>query len=159
MEIIKRTEMPTKVQLRRLPPTLNTNHHIEYSIHECPKSLLNDLKLVFPKLSLDDIQRDNSCINENITKNVYIIPTFQKSEVDLVGTDHECQLEKDRLLEKVRCIFIRNYDSYFFEQFFRWGIKVVNTLNNQGYWADIIDPSSGHPVLNIFVFSILTKLA
>lgn len=61
-----------------------------------------------------------------------IIPTCQKSEIDLVNWGEQADKEKDRLLE----------------QFVGFAQKVCATLALQGYWADYIDPCSGLPMIH-----------
>eukprot|EP00128_Syssomonas_multiformis_P015537 Colp12_sorted_trinity150504_noHs@22242 len=56
----------------------------EISVCRPPKSMLRDLKLVFPEIELQD------CL---------IVPTFQKAVSDLVSIGPEVEDEKDALLE------------------------------------------------------------
>jgi hypothetical protein len=59
-----------------------------------------------------------------------VVPTCQRSEVDLVTTGEKADDEKDRLLES----------------FVEWAVAVCGRLSSAGYWCDYIDPCSGLPV-------------
>lgn len=68
------------------PPTLLPNG-IEYSVHTCPRILRRDFAQVLPDVDLDGM---------------YIVPTSQKSVLDLVNVGADIASEKDALLENVR---------------------------------------------------------
>ena len=68
------------------------SHHIEkllldISAHICPKRLTKELQYVFPNCDLT---------------NVIAIPTMQFAKSELVNIGDEIEVEKDRLLERVR---------------------------------------------------------
>ena len=60
---------------------------LDISAHICPKRLIKELQYVFP--------------NCDIT-NVIAIPTMQFAKNELVNIGDEIEVEKDRLLERVR---------------------------------------------------------
>lgn len=71
-------------------PTHKTALGMEFSVHEPPKSLKRELKLVFPGVDVEDL---------------VIIPTCQHAIHDLVQMGQEIEQEKDRLLEVVISFF------------------------------------------------------
>jgi hypothetical protein len=77
------------------PPTLDSIHKIEFSVHTCPRRLKVEILRIFPRIkqlfskdALDDLQ-------------ILIVATFQHSTADLIYYGENQQLEKDRLLENV----------------------------------------------------------
>lgn len=59
-----------------------------------------------------------------------IVPTCQKTIVDLVNRGENVEQEKDHCLER----------------FFKWAEVVCEHVSSAGYWIDFIDPCSGLPV-------------
>jgi len=74
----------------KLVPTLS---HIiedfEYSVHMCPTTMRNDVMKIFTEKTFAD------------SEDIVVIPTVQKSEVDLSQAGDKQDNEKDRLLETV----------------------------------------------------------
>ena len=93
---------------------------IEYSIHSIPKSMRQDIALVFSGLP-------------NMIQNIqeyYTIPTCQKAICDLANWGNIAAIEKDLLLER----------------FTAWSQTICTYLQSHQYWGDYIDPCSGLPV-------------
>lgn len=63
---------------------------------------------------------------------ILIVPTFQRSTLDLVKMGEAIEAEKDRLLML----------------FMKFAQQVCDHLQEQGYWADYIDPCSGLPMIH-----------
>ena len=98
---------------------------IEYSIHTCPPKLLKEIHLILP----DE--------KERLEKNeLYIIPTWQPTKIDLTGWGDSVQEEKDEKLDK----------------FMEWGTMLIKRAKQHGYWGDLLDPSSGLPVTKCLPF-------
>mmetsp|Transcript_12723 Transcript_12723/g.21773 ORF Transcript_12723/g.21773 Transcript_12723/m.21773 type:complete len:176 (+) Transcript_12723:265-792(+) len=102
----------------KLVPTLS---HIiedfEYSVHMCPTTMRNDVMKIFTEKTFAD------------SEDIVVIPTVQKSEVDLSQAGDKQDNEKDRLLET----------------FMEWASLVCRQLWDRTFWADVIDPSTGQP--------------
>jgi len=101
-----------------LPPTLSTHYApLEYSMHETPASLQHEIAPVFPDISLPR------------TKTLYLVPTIQRAEMDLLTFGDPQAAEKDRLLER----------------FLAWGAAVRDavTARQPDAWTDVTDPASG----------------
>lgn len=62
--------------------------------------------------------------------NMLIVPTCQKTVVDLVNRGETVEQEKDHCLER----------------FVKWAELVCEHVNAAGHWIDFIDPCSGLPV-------------
>eukprot|EP01026_Neomeris_dumetosa_P056063 TRINITY_DN5119_c0_g2_i1.p3 TRINITY_DN5119_c0_g2~~TRINITY_DN5119_c0_g2_i1.p3 ORF type:complete len:195 (+),score=23.76 TRINITY_DN5119_c0_g2_i1:63-587(+) len=90
---------------------------MEYSIHECPKVVTQELKHIFPSLDTDGVM---------------VVPTCQRSNVDLANWGEDADKEKDILLQK----------------FMDWAKVVAEELSKKGYWCDYVDPCSGLSVIN-----------
>lgn len=90
---------------------------MEYTIIECPKKHSREVAAVFPGLD---------------AAGLYIIPTCQRSDLDLVRTGEGIEQEKDRLLERF-CEFAK---------------AACDILAAKGFWADYIDPCSGLPMVH-----------
>lgn len=80
-----------------------------------PSTHKSELEAVFPGLDLSDM---------------LIVPTCQRSVLDLVQTGEDVEAEKDFCLER----------------FVEWSEKVCSALSDLQHWADYIDPCSGLPV-------------
>ncbi|KAJ2359482.1 hypothetical protein GGF43_000101 [Coemansia sp. RSA 2618] len=87
---------------------------MQYSVHSCPRRMRRELELVFPEVAGQK--------NE-----LFIVPTFQRTQTSMISYDAETQAEKDAKLH----------------QFYRWGGEFVARLRKRGHWADITDPMSG----------------
>lgn len=61
-----------------------------------------------------------------------VVPTCQRSEMDLVQMGEKVEDEKDRLLRR----------------FMAFAKEVCSVLQLEGHWADYIDPCSGLPMIN-----------
>jgi hypothetical protein len=81
---------------------------------------------VFPGLDISDM---------------LIIPTCQRSVLDLVKTGEDVEAEKDFCLER----------------FVEWSEKVCSALKESGHWADYIDPCSGLPVCSTTVHPLCSR--
>lgn len=94
-----------------------------------------------------------------------IVPTCQRSDVDLVQMGEKVDLEKDRLLERVRSrlflpafypaysdcrppLYTNNGSTAACPQFVEFAKATCSKLEDQGYWADYIDPCSGLPMIH-----------
>ncbi|PWA03823.1 hypothetical protein BB558_000019 [Smittium angustum] len=97
---------------------LPENVSLQYSIHSCPRVFTNELKLVFPELKHKPLSQ------------LYIVPTFQKTNCELVNRSDHSKAEKDQKLLN----------------FYLWGLEFVQKLRNLGYWADLACPASGQAV-------------
>ncbi len=117
-----------------LPPRQLTNG-IELSIHTCTRSMVREVRYIFPHLKIKKQQQPEEPQpqddNPEEHDEVLIVPTIQKSRIDTVRFGAEVEEEKDRCLE-------------FFADFAR---PLCEALRAQGHWADYIDPCSGLPVL------------
>eukprot|EP00898_Chlorokybus_atmophyticus_P004289 jgi/Chlat1/4861/Chrsp31S04887 len=90
---------------------------MEYSVHRCPKSYAAEMRALLPAAD---------------TQRLLIVPTCQKSTVDLVQVGPHVSEEKDRCLEV----------------FMEWAQRVCDTLIRDGHYADFIDPCSGLPMVH-----------
>lgn len=110
--------MPGSTAQVILPPTLSQKFsEFQYSVHVPPKSLKREVVSVFPDAVL------------TTQSSLLVIPTFQKSSIDLLEYGDEQAAEKDRLLE----------------QFFEWCecvYKLVKEAQPEA-WVDATDPASG----------------
>ena len=97
--------------------TLTSLPDFEYSIHSVPRTHKDEVEAIFPKADISDM---------------LIVPTCQKSGVDLVEWGDDAAKEKDRLLIQFRDI----------------AKPVCELLISQVYWADWIDPCSGLPMIH-----------
>lgn len=91
---------------------------LEYHICTAPKRVLDQLASIFP--------------GTRAATDLLVVPTCQRSDVDLVTTGEKADAEKDRLLE----------------QFVEWAVAVCGRLSSAGYWCDYIDPCSGLPMMH-----------
>ncbi|KNC79502.1 hypothetical protein SARC_08108 [Sphaeroforma arctica JP610] len=89
---------------------------IEYSVHDAPQRMRKEMPNVFPGVDF---------------KGLLIIPTFQRTDLDLTSIGPAIEEVKDDCLEK----------------FHRWGSAVCNAIVERGYWADLADPATGYPML------------
>lgn len=100
-----------------LVPVTTTLWGMEYSVHECPKRHKTEAEAVFPGVSYEGL---------------LVVPTCQRSKMDLVNVGDTVEQEKDDLLER----------------FFEFAKSVCSKLDAQGHWADYIDPCSGLPMVH-----------
>jgi hypothetical protein len=87
-------------QLAILRPTRPTDP-LECSVHTLPKPLLREFHHVFGENHLLSISQMSDS-----TLELLAIPTNQQARQDLVCVGDDVELEKDRLLNVVRCLFI-----------------------------------------------------
>jgi hypothetical protein len=90
---------------------------IEVSVAAVPKSLLRELKCVFPGVAL-------------CARPVLAVLTCQRARCDLVRMGEVVEEEKDRLLRV----------------FHEFAAHLCDALAARGRWADFIDPCSGLPM-------------
>jgi len=88
---------------------------IEVSCVVATKVVLRELSQIFPE--------------EKNLEDVIVVPTCQKSAMELVNWGDDSDVEKDRLLE----VFVG------------FAKEVCDTLIAEGFWADYVDPCSGLP--------------
>jgi hypothetical protein len=105
---------PPQAKHQLFPPTLLSNG-IEYSVHTVPRAFRSDLAPVLPGVPLEG------------EPTFLIVPTCQRSCVDLVNWDDPVAREKDLLLER----------------FVAWAAVVCDRLAARGFWGDYVDPCSG----------------
>ncbi|GFR40709.1 hypothetical protein Agub_g1315 [Astrephomene gubernaculifera] len=101
---------------------------MEYSVHGVPASMKREIQTVFPTVDLEKL---------------LIVPTCQRSTVDLVKTGENVENEKDRLLER----------------FMAWAKTVCDQLTSAGHWADYIDPCSGLPMVHTDLNTVYPEVA
>jgi hypothetical protein len=82
---------------------------------EVPQTHRREIQAIFPDQDFTDM---------------LIVPTCQKTVVDLVNRGEKVEQEKD----------------YCLERFVQWAVAVSEGVSKAGYWVDYIDPSSGLPV-------------
>merc|ERR1711988_459403 len=87
----------------------------EFSIHACPKKYRSEILALFPGVNIEEL---------------LVVPTCQRSKMDLVNTGDPVEKEKDYCLEK----------------FFAFSKAVCKTLSEKNFWCDYIDPCSGLPM-------------
>merc|ERR550537_590660 len=85
---------------------------MEYSVHSVPAAYTHELSALFPKADLSSL---------------LIVPTCQRSTVDLANVGEAVEGEKDRCLET----------------FVAWAAAVAGALADKGHLADYTDPCSG----------------
>jgi len=100
-----------------LMPVTTTVWGMEYSVHECPKRHKKEAEAMFPGLNVDGL---------------LLIPTCQRTKIDLVRTGEGVDNEKDFCLER----------------FISFARRVTDRLIAVGHWADYIDPCSGLSMVN-----------
>lgn len=101
------------------PPTVLQAPYpdFEFSVHSIPRTHRDEVAAIFPNVSTEDM---------------LVVPTCQRSAVDLVEWGDDAAREKDKLLI----------------QFQHIAKGVCEALIAQGYWADYIDPCSGLPMIH-----------
>ncbi|KAI8473629.1 MAG: methylmalonic aciduria and homocystinuria type D protein [Monoraphidium minutum] len=102
------------------PETNTTLWGMEYSICPASKRVMDQLAAVFPSAAPAS------------SAGLLVVPTCQRSDLDLVKTGEAVDDEKDRLLER----------------FMQWAVAVCGQLSSAGCWCDYIDPCSGLPMLH-----------
>jgi len=90
---------------------------MEYSAHACPKRHKMEAEAMFPGVSSDGL---------------LVVPTCQRTKMDLVQTGEPVDIEKDFCLER----------------FLDFAERVTNILRADGVWCDYIDPCSGLSMVN-----------
>eukprot|EP00124_Ichthyophonus_hoferi_P002526 Ihof_evm5s175 gene=Ihof_evmTU5s175 len=99
-----------------VPATTLNNRQFEFSIHRVPPRMVTELRNVFLNVDLN---------------NLLVVPTFQKTNIDLTSIGQPIEKIKDECLET----------------FYQWGGQICQRLNKKGFWADMADPSSGYPMI------------
>ena len=90
---------------------------LEYSLHLCPKKHKSEAQAMFNFTEDDD---------EKVEK-LIIVPTCQKTAVDIIKTGERVDEEKDLCLER----------------FLKFAEIATNVLREKNFWCDYIDPCSG----------------
>eukprot|EP01079_Euglenida_sp_SAG-EU17-18_P009463 gene9463-1702_t len=138
-----------------VPPTVVhvAERELEYSIHKPSTVFREELRTVFPALDV---------------ANVLVIPTFQRTSVELIDFTPEAELEKDACLATFRkCSLAFEFDALALPQFsclsliqqqlallsatlhvLRWFAGLQQSIKAQGHWTDFADPVSGMPALS-----------
>lgn len=65
-----------------------------------------------------------------LARDLLIVPTFQRTESNMLGFTEDTEKEKDHKLE----------------MFYLWAMSACMQLRKRGFWADFTDPCSGYPV-------------
>jgi hypothetical protein len=98
--------------------TTNSSYaELEYSLHLCPKKHKSEAQAMFNFTEDDD---------EKVEK-LIIVPTCQKTAVDIIKTGERVDEEKDLCLER----------------FLKFAEIATNVLREKNFWCDYIDPCSG----------------
>ena len=87
---------------------------LEYSVHACPKKHKSEAQAMF-NLSDDDVGK------------LIIVPTCQKTTVNIIKTGERVDEEKDACLER----------------FVKFAEIATDVLREKDFWCDYIDPCSG----------------
>ena len=87
---------------------------LEYSVHACPKKHKSEAQAMF-NLSDDDVGK------------LIIVPTCQKTTVNIIKTGEKVDEEKDACLER----------------FVKFAEIATDVLREKDFWCDYIDPCSG----------------
>lgn len=102
---------------------------MQVSVIECPVRFHRDhLPPIFPTYF-------KTASDEN--RQMYILPTFQKTVVDLVGVGEAVEQEKKERLQS----------------FFAFALHACHRIRQAGYWADFTDPASGMAVCYMLLLS------
>lgn len=141
-----------------LPPQLavrdgRPDDPLECSVHTLPKPLLREFQHVFGQEYLEEMAK-----NVNSTSlDILAIPTNQQARKDLVAVGDDIELEKDRLLNVVRCSSMAIVEDASAQcsakqslsclQFMEFGEELCKRIRSCGFWADYIDPCSGLPMI------------
>ncbi|TKR64626.1 hypothetical protein L596_025124 [Steinernema carpocapsae] len=99
---------------------------VELKALECPRLLRKDLRHLFPNMDFKD-------------RDVTVLNITQKTESDMSAWSPMMEVERMQLTSG----FIQSATS------------VCSALQQYGYWADFIDPSSGRPYLGKFTNATL----
>ena len=111
-------KVPALKQIRdKFFPNKFAEIQVELSVHSCSASMFNEVKFVFPVLSC--------------RQDLWIVPVFQHTLLDILGTGPHVEQEKSRCLENVYLL----------------GYTLCLAVRENGYWADFTDPASAFPVL------------
>jgi len=108
-------------------PTLCDKYNIEYSIHKCPPLLAHDIYSVF-KNELEPIYGSSK---KSIENEILIIPTWQKSEIDLISFDHNLSNHLDKL----------------FLNFKDFLLNLKKNIEKKDLWIDASCPHTGFCLL------------
>jgi len=111
------SEIPLRSHVLHLPEHLSNG--IQVSVHSVPRSFYLDLEAILPGVPVRDGE-----------PKLLLVPTCQRSTVDLVNWGDIQAIEKDLLLER----------------FVAWAGAVCDALGSRGFWGDYVDPCSGQAV-------------
>lgn len=100
-----------------------TYAELEYSLHLCPKKHKAEAQAMFN--FADDDENENE--EEKKVDKLIIVPTCQKTAVDIIKTGERVDEEKDLCLER----------------FMKFAEIATGALREKNFWCDYIDPCSG----------------
>ena len=120
---------PTIIRIRDPDSSLPASL-LQYSLHTAPPTLRRELHSILPALALDP------------SHPLLLLPTFQQSLAPLTTFTPQTEAEKNRLLET-------------FSGFAR---ALCLHLTSRGYFADYIDPCTGHPALTASGGSVYSEV-
>ena len=153
-------------------PLLNNNkkkgenyYEFEYSVHKCPKKHLSEIKHMFPERfkekgeasAAEESEKDNANNGYYYDAPFLIVPTMQRTALDICKTGEAVDVEKDECLE--RFLFVAektvshiesatttvNQTNQKNNDYTTTSTTTTNSYNNY-YWADYVDPCSGLPM-------------
>ena len=99
-----------------------TYAELEYSLHLCPKKHKAEAQAMFNFADDDDENEGEKKVDKLI-----IVPTCQKTAVDIIKTGERVDEEKDLCLER----------------FMKFAEIATGALREKNFWCDYIDPCSG----------------
>ena len=99
-----------------------TYAELEYSLHLCPKKHKAEAQAMFNFTDADDENEEEKKVDKLI-----IVPTCQKTAVDIIKTGERVDEEKDLCLER----------------FMKFAEIATGALREKNFWCDYIDPCSG----------------
>lgn len=97
------------------PRLLSSYPDFQISVHDLPRTLKHEISAIFPAL------------RELPPSPILLIPTIQRSALDLLEFGKAEEVEKDRLLA----------------QFVVFAKRLRTELQRRGYWCDATDPVTG----------------
>ena len=117
------------------PPEWNDKYQLEYSIHRCPASLSPDVYQVF-RNSYSFPNHGYLSWRESIIHNIYLVPVWQRSRVDLLsGEPEQLSQEMDRLFENFHAFLMQLSQ------------KIQGTGADDSNWIDASCPHTGKALL------------
>ena len=84
----------------------NEAFSLEWTIHECPKTLWPTFREIFPDLSAILPKRSDPSYNDSTKNRLQIVTVFQPTTNDMSGFSDEVQDERDHKTARVRLLFI-----------------------------------------------------